>query len=117
MRISDWSSDVCSSDLEWLFTTDSGHSHQDGFEQDSRKGRRDRGGESFLLCDLCGLCAESLNPPCAEAMGRRAEEHTSELQSLMRVSYGVFCCNKQEEQPEPNNDILASTGKQVSIHQ
>src|SRR3546814_18914059 len=55
---------------EWLFTTDSGHSHQDGFEQDSRRGRRDRGGESFLLCDLCGLCAEYLNPPCGEAMGR-----------------------------------------------
>src|SRR3546814_6079557 len=43
-----------------------------------RRGRRDRGGESFLLC---GLCANPM----------RSEEHTSELQSLMRISYAVLC--------------------------
>src|SRR3546814_9494719 len=32
--------------------------------------------------------------PSAGAAGRRSEEHTSELQSLMRISYAVFCLNK-----------------------
>src|SRR3546814_6557213 len=30
----------------------------------------------------------------------RSEEHTSELQSLMRISYAVFCLNKKTEQTE-----------------
>src|SRR3546814_1864892 len=30
--------------------------------------------------------------------GRRSEEHTSELQSLMRISYAVFCLKKQKQQ-------------------
>src|SRR3546814_5131193 len=30
-------------------------------------------------------------------LGRRSEEHTSELQSLMRISYAVFCSNKNKE--------------------
>src|SRR3546814_4440781 len=30
---------------------------------------------------------------------RRSEEHTSELQSLMRISYAVFCLKKKKEQP------------------
>src|SRR3546814_9299606 len=29
----------------------------------------------------------------------RSEEHTSELQSLMRISYAVFCLNKKKNQP------------------
>src|SRR3546814_8190761 len=44
--------------------------------------------------------------PCEKAFrlyrhsedGERSEEHTSELQSLMRISYAVFCLNKQSEQ-------------------
>src|SRR3546814_7376642 len=32
----------------------------------------------------------------AEALGVRSEEHTSELQSLMRSSYAVFCLKKQK---------------------
>src|SRR3546814_9820622 len=31
---------------------------------------------------------------------RRSEEHTSELQSLMRISYAVFCLKKQKEIPK-----------------
>src|SRR3546814_1395821 len=38
------------------------------------------------------------------AAGRRAEEHTSELQSLMRISYTVFCLKKK------THDILHQTG-------
>src|SRR3546814_15631941 len=35
-------------------------------------------------------------PPAAECAGIRSEEHTSELQSLMRISYAVFCLNKKK---------------------
>src|SRR3546814_5441993 len=39
---------------------------------------------------------------CADALGRavvaRSEEHTSELQSLMRISYAVFCLKKKKKQ-------------------
>src|SRR3546814_3195218 len=34
-------------------------------------------------------------PPCAALSGGRSEEHTSELQSLMRLSYAVFCLKKK----------------------
>src|SRR3546814_9688419 len=33
----------------------------------------------------------------------RSEEHTSELQSLMRISYAVFCLKKKKKQETPNN--------------
>src|SRR3546814_1733777 len=41
---------------------------------------------------------QSLSPTCR----RRSEEHTSELQSLMRISYAVFCLKKKKTQ---NNNI------------
>src|SRR3546814_2810963 len=41
-------------------------------------------------------------------LGTRSEEHTSELQSLMRISYAVFCLKKKKQQ---NND---KRGKQTS---
>src|SRR3546814_4669697 len=37
---------------------------------------------------------------------RRSEEHTSELQSLMRISYAVFCLKKKTKNNEPNTEIL-----------
>src|SRR3546814_9596786 len=36
--------------------------------------------------------------PCHAGTGRRSEEHTSELQSLMRISYAVFCLKKKKKQ-------------------
>src|SRR3546814_8867176 len=39
----------------------------------------------------------------------RSEEHTSELQSLMRISYAVFCLTKQITPPNPSNIRLPST--------
>src|SRR3546814_8904599 len=39
-----------------------------------------------IFCDLFGLFI----------FGRRSEEHTSELQSLMRISYAVFCLKKKK---------------------
>src|SRR3546814_2926787 len=35
-----------------------------------------------------------------EGVTSRSEEHTSELQSLMRISYAVFCLKKKKEQPQ-----------------
>src|SRR3546814_8889179 len=34
-------------------------------------------------------------PPTSSVFGKRSEEHTSELQSLMRISYAVFCLKKK----------------------
>src|SRR3546814_9620861 len=39
----------------------------------------------------------------------RSEEHTSELQSLMRISYAVFCLKKKTQQPTHSNHLLKST--------
>src|SRR3546814_1246484 len=36
-------------------------------------------------------------------LGYRSEEHTSELQSLMRISYAVFCSNKHSSYPRPQS--------------
>src|SRR3546814_7572178 len=38
----------------------------------------------------------------------RSEEHTSELQSLMRISYAVFCLKKKKQQPSINCTIMTS---------
>src|SRR3546814_4563477 len=38
----------------------------------------------------------------ALAVGERSEEHTSELQSLMRISYAVFCLKKKKKKTEMN---------------
>src|SRR3546814_6627417 len=117
MRISDWSSDVCSSDLprrgcavslragaddqryvEGLChdrladrlcrrsrATDRGHSQDDRPEHDLREFGRSRG----------GLGGSDQRPTLHR--GGRSEEHTSELQSLMRTSYAVFCLKNKKK--------------------
>src|SRR3546814_7102594 len=42
-----------------------------------------------------GWRASALSQLCRNPLGRRSEEHTSELQSLMRISYAVFCLKKK----------------------
>src|SRR3546814_10021225 len=42
---------------------------------------------------------------------RRSEEHTSELQSLMRISYAVFCLKKKNKNTIQNNRITQSQNK------
>src|SRR3546814_6981811 len=93
MRISDWSSDVCSSDLQ-----DCGH------------GSIRRRVRSLPLAQVpapaaIGHAARRAEPRSgsegvAVPMHRnilRSEEHTSELQSLMRISYAVFCLKKKKQ--------------------
>src|SRR3546814_1916051 len=44
--------------------------------------------------DIIAIAAEALSA-ADDAVGGRSEEHTSELQSLMRISYAVFCLKKK----------------------
>src|SRR3546814_5311754 len=88
MRISDWSSDVCSSDL--------GRRHQDACFMGSRAGvRHGRPVGGFAWPAAQPGWRVRLRPVCAGKRGDRSEEHTSELQSLMRTSYAVFCLKKK----------------------
>src|SRR3546814_8230504 len=108
MRIMDWSSDVCSSDLDFL---------NGGFRQTPIALR--------LLCAFRNCrqyCVGTTNQffdtdfnyfaLCRAAhflftfgfvhhercfASARSEEHTSELQSLMRISYAVFCLKKNKK--------------------
>src|SRR3546814_8567703 len=52
----------------------------------------------LVLLDRCFLFA-------GVAMRTRSEEHTSELQSLMRISYAVFCLKKKIKQTKKHNII------------
>src|SRR3546814_9796742 len=127
MRISDWSSDVCSSDRLAAGETD--HVEPDGRRPDER---RHIGGNPAPF-EQAKIFAErrpvgigdalpgepGLDPrlqrgrqwPHRHAFAQhfqgdaltdialaRSEEHTSELQSLMRISYAVFCLKKKTKQ-------------------
>src|SRR3546814_4418168 len=93
MRISDWSSDVCSSDLA------------------ARRGRPPAWLTAYGKQRPPAACLPMIRlrywsatfPRCswiarsgAWLIQRRSEEHTSELQSLMRISYAVFCLKKKK---------------------
>src|SRR3546814_7306620 len=103
MRISDWSSDVCSSDLHVIPPT--GRSRCVDDQQQDRIGNIHReqriGPRQYLreheLLDMAenGDQLPSGDPVRPETP-RRSEEHTSELQSLMRISYAVFCLKKKK---------------------
>src|SRR3546814_2931699 len=98
MRISDWSSDVCSSDLG-VAIAQPGHVADErlclrrcdrpGLEQ-QRDLAVDRGIQGIGRDDLVQQADPAGLLGIADFRGR-SEEHTSELQSLMRNSYAVFC--------------------------
>src|SRR3546814_9424966 len=52
--------------------------------------------EPFVKACSVFLYLEKLGAPEGEARDARSEEHTSELQSLMRISYAVFCLKKKK---------------------
>src|SRR3546814_6494972 len=106
MRISDWSSYVCSSDLRGLGdrvnalpqtrlqAIDAGDvdDHATAIGLHLLRGQR-RQFEVTPQIDLHGLVDHR-----HRGLGdRRSEEHTSELQSLMRISYAVFCLKKKKK--------------------
>src|SRR3546814_1639659 len=107
MRISDWSSDVCSSDLEEAVGAfeDRARREESGAREERRPVARLRrpagmqplgpGTVGQVLDDAGGGRggdAKAMASCCA-----RSEEHTSELQSLMRISYAVFCLKTKKK--------------------
>src|SRR3546814_4517574 len=90
MRISDWSSDVCSSDLVAA-----------GWKPQSRPNNRASSSNAWKR-PLATWTMSSMN-----IASIRSEEHTSELQSLMRISYAVFCLKKK------NKNILLQNVTQI----
>src|SRR3546814_2212378 len=50
----------------------------------------------IALLQLFAVVGEGLSHQLSRLPGERSEEHTSELQSLMRISYAVFCLKKQK---------------------
>src|SRR3546814_9548156 len=108
MRISDWSSDVCSSDL-LPARHRSGHCRNDRAAnrpaiRASHETSRAAAREIDTRDRSAAASAARLRCHCARTLGRigmpppRSEEHTSELQSLMRISYAVFCLKKKNKQ-------------------
>src|SRR3546814_2405642 len=133
LRISDWSSDVCSSDLavEARLGDFLGGDHRDRFCDRKFVAANARSGDDDGLLRVsaagglirlsgfrrCGILGERrlahgyryrkggstqkqvrLLHQCNSPVGpseKRSEEHTSELQSLMRISYAVFCLKKK----------------------
>src|SRR3546814_2248954 len=99
MRISDWSSDVCSSDLHWTVRRKSmvwPTVQCAGTTTSSRCIRRPA--ESSGKVSPCSRITRSLAGTARRMRDcSRSEEHTSELQSLMRISYAVFCLKKKKQ--------------------
>src|SRR3546814_3400549 len=102
MRISDWSSDVCSSDLQRLTVLPAFNSHP--FGKASGKRARRRNGR-VLRRQYC----EASKRAGTTGYGKRSEEHTSELQSLMRISYAVFCLKKKKKVINTHTRSTANT--------
>src|SRR3546814_10398399 len=104
MRISDWSSDVCSSDLGNYDAYR--HYRNDSRYRERRLSREDRvyrGSDGRYYCKhddgTTGLIVGALGGGVlgnviAPGGSGRSEEHTYELQSLMRISYAAFCLKK-----------------------
>src|SRR3546814_4096013 len=126
MRISDWSSDVCSSDLNRVRVVDEEQEdvaigrierrrvaadvdigiivHVRPVEHawnlppglpDAISGDLHHRSDEFVIEDpaIVGTGGSAQFGP--SIVGLRSEEHTSELQSLMRISYAVFCLKKK----------------------
>src|SRR3546814_9801549 len=104
MRISDWSSDVCSSDLRGAVAD---LRNQSGIVE-LAVGIDDEAGEPAEHRrrvqppgQMAGHLGDADVPGDVARQRRlvepRSEEHTSELQSLMRISYAVFCLKKNKQ--------------------
>src|SRR3546814_5941538 len=93
MRISDWSSDVCSSDLRFRWRS-SGVKALDAVHGPTLtiEGRDESGAARSWYVRLWNY-AQGSGEDAVISLDR-SEEHTSELQSLMRISYAVFCLKK-----------------------
>src|SRR3546814_1787931 len=75
------------------------------------RSQRSRRGHNRAADGYAGAAPVQVRSPVA-GDGLRSEEHTSELQSLMRISYAVFCLKKKT--PQHNNSTTACTYKYLS---
>src|SRR3546814_6422034 len=112
MRISDWSSDVCSSDLQAF----EGRVFRHYPAADLGVSVDFAGSGVHVECPATGFTfdhaveafagrlEDDQRSELAGLQEVRSEEHTSELQSLMRISYAVFCLTKKTLQA----DVLIS---------
>src|SRR3546814_986365 len=120
MRISDWSSDVCSSDL-WpsrataVGSTSTSPRHPTGAPSCSSTSStpvatstRTRAASSSRSRSRTRTTTAASSPPVATATSR-SEEHTSELQSLMRISYAVFCLKKKKHPQNTHKNITSES--------
>src|SRR3546814_6100450 len=116
MRISDWSSDVCSSDLLFCKIAKGEIPSKKAYEDEEFFAFHDINPAApvhlLLIPKRHVVSMQDIGPQDAQWLGRmmalaprlahdngctpgRSEEHTSELQSLMRISYAVFCLKKK----------------------
>src|SRR3546814_1198308 len=105
MRISDWSSDVCSSDLAKTVRDRVRHARCTSRREDLVAGRDQQDTRTVPYFHLRVVGGSRHDEPCRRqprSGSKRSEEHTSELQSLMRISYAVFCL-KNKTKYEPTN--------------
>src|SRR3546814_3032103 len=97
MRISDWSSDVCSSDLATDLHVLVGQVIEGEVDLQLGVARvlavREPAHQLFQRVQRIG--GRLLVAAHVDDLLVRSEEHTSELQSLMRISYAVFCLKKK----------------------
>src|SRR3546814_1169371 len=120
MRISDWSSDVCSSDLEEILKslaqrvlTGSFHDRGEASRQLDIKMRQITGvAKARPVAAYVDMLLREHERVLLTGWHRdvydiwlRSEEHTSELQSLMRISSAVFCLKKKKKIYLINNNI------------
>src|SRR3546814_5049655 len=115
MRISDWSSDVCSSDLS---VDRSSMWYVRKFVLITRLVMRSAR-VGFTRIWTCSVAPEPLwvSPMIQRTVSpaARSEEHTSELQSLMRISYAVFCLKKKTTQSTHIHSTLMLTHANMNI--
>src|SRR3546814_8420995 len=101
MRISDWSSDVCSSDLAARAARDRATAQARAPVASAQKAANDLTRyQALQKLDPAAVAGQQLDQARAQARttaAERSEEHTSELQSLMRNSYAVFCLKKKNK--------------------
>src|SRR3546814_10444957 len=123
MRISDWSSDVCSSDLKARAIPHAAGKARGVDAADGECARRRACLERPISRGAWNAAqAAPRRPPSSEPFldkpianerprfySKRSEEHTSELQSLMRISYAVFCLKKKKTTNQKDCSPKSST--------
>src|SRR3546814_9066248 len=74
------------------------------------------GGSSSPRCSFSTLSSKRFWMRVVAASYCRSEEHTSELQSLMRISYAVFCLKKKNNNKELHHHLYYFTERLYTLH-